>query len=317
MKNINPSSELTVGEMYETWKDDVNLVLVAGGAGLGKKIEVNKVQKLGLRMVETDIELEHGKIQVLGNSELSYFDKLSEPAKGMLAEVLTHQNVPCYIISKNITPPKELIDTCEQEGMPVFATEEHTGRLIGFLNSRLEERLAPFVTAHGLLMDIHGIGVLILGPSGIGKSESALDLILRGSKLVADDVVIVRKIGDKLVGDSPETIRYLMEVRGVGIINVKDMFGRASVLARREVELVVELVDWNDESEEFDRTGLSQKSFELIGVHLPYTMLPVQLGRNMATIIEVAVRNEILKSSGHSAGEQLEQIFESSEEENT
>ncbi|MBF8302386.1 MAG: hprK, partial [Candidatus Dadabacteria bacterium] len=155
-------------------------------------------------------------------------------------------------------------------------------------------------------IDIHGLGILILGKSGIGKSECALDLIIRGSKLVTDDVVEIRKVGtSKLIGSGPEIIRYLMEIRGVGIINIKDLFGTASVMDRREIDMVIELAHWDPDTD-YDRLGIDQNSFTVMEVDLPYLVLPVSSGRNMATIIEVAVRNQLLKSTGVYGAEKFE-----------
>lgn len=314
MKNIETKypTPLTVGEMYESWGAEFGLHLLAGRKGFLRIIGGERVHKPGLRMVETDIELEDGRIQALGSTELAYMAKLSEPAHSILCEVLTHQNVPCYIITTDLDASLDMVEIFEEHDMPLFVTKENTERLMELLSARMLYRLAPFVTIHGLLMDIRGLGVLILGKSGIGKSESALDLILKGEKLVADDVVIVRRMGEgRLVGTSPDTIRHLMEVRGVGIINVRDMFGPASVLEARDVELIIELVDQDDE-DEIDRTGLAQKHTEIIGIGLPHCLLPVRRGQNMSTIVEVAVRNQILKASGSTLGGDIEVIFEPS-----
>ncbi|HEX3037163.1 MAG TPA: HPr(Ser) kinase/phosphatase, partial [Thermodesulfobacteriota bacterium] len=200
-------------------------------------------------------------------------------------------------------------NACGKKEVPLFVTKLHAGKLISHLNAILEERLAPFVNIHGVLMDIHGLGVLILGKSGIGKSECALDLIIRGSKLIADDVVQVRKIDtSKLIGSGPSSIRHLMEIRGVGVINIKDLFGTASVLDRREIDMVIELDHWNPNME-YDRLGLNQQSYTIMELDLPYLILPVSPGRNTATIIEVAVRNQLLKSSGVNVSEELENRF--------
>jgi HPr kinase/phosphorylase len=296
MKGIKTGAPLEVGELYDVWTKELQIKIIAGQKGLGRKIRANRVQKPGLRMIEPEIQLEEGKIQILGRTEVSYFNKLSMHKQETTADILCSQDVPCFIVSKGLIPPEPFRAVCKDKQMPLFTTELHTGRLISTLNALLEERLAPFVTAHGVLMDIHGIGVLILGKSGIGKSECALDLILGGSKLVSDDVVEIRKVGNTLIGSGPEIIKHLMEIRGVGIINIKDLFGTSSVMDGREIDMVIELAQWNPDTE-YDRLGLDPKSYSIMEVDLPFLIIPVSPGRNTATIVEVAVRNQLLKSS--------------------
>jgi HPr kinase/phosphorylase len=298
MKGIKLGAPLEVRELLSIWGKELEIKVIAGENGLSRKIRSNRVQKPGLRMIEPNIQLEEGKIQILGRTEISYLNKFPPKDQIRISEILSSHDVPCFIISKGITPNELLIKACNENNMPLFMTELHTGRLISTLNGLLEERLAPFVTVHGVLMDIHGLGVLILGKSGIGKSECALDLILGGSKLVADDVVEIRKIGtSKLIGSGPDAIKHLMEIRGVGIINIKDLFGTASVMERREIDMVIELAHW-DPDRDYDRIGLDHNSYAVMEVELPYLVLPVSSGRNMATVIEVAVRNQLLKSTG-------------------
>lgn len=163
----------------------------------------------------------------------------------------------------------------------------------------------PFTTAHGVLLDVYGVGVLIIGKSGIGKSESALDLINSGSKLIADDIVEIRKTkSSRLTGIAPERIEHLMEIRGVGIINIKDLFGKASVMDRREIEMVIELVQWNPDTE-YDRLGVDVNTFSILDVELPYLQIPLTPGTNTATIIEVAARNQLLRQRGVNSAEKL------------
>jgi HPr kinase/phosphorylase len=298
MKDIKLGTHLEVRELYGVWGKELEIKIITGEDGLNRKIRSNRVQKPGLRLIEPNIQLEEGKIQILGRTEISYLNKVLPEEQVKISEILSSHDVPCFIISKGLTPYEFLINACNENDMPLFTTELYTGRLISTLNGILEERLAPFVNVHGVLLDIHGLGVLILGKSGIGKSECALDLILGGSKLVADDVVEIRKVGtSKLIGSGPGIIKHLMEIRGVGIINIKDLFGTASVMDRREIDMVIELAHWNLDTD-YDRLGLDQKTYTVIEVELPYLVLPVSSGRNMATIIEVAVRNQLLKSTG-------------------
>ncbi len=302
MQNIENLNALRVEELYKTWGKELQIDLIAGRKGLNREITSDRIQKPGLKLLDPDIILDMGTIQILGKTEISYFDKLKETEKLKVTQRLSSQNVPCLIISKELSPDRKLKMSCNKRNIPLFTTGLYTGKLISLLQDILEERLAPFATAHGVLMDIHRLGVLILGKSGIGKSECALDLINRGSKLISDDIVEIRKVGSsKLVGNGPERIKHLMEIRGVGIINIKDLFGTTSVMDRREIDMVIELVQW-DPNTEYDRLGLETSNYTILGIELPYLVIPVSPGRNTATIIEVAARNQLLKLSGvHSA----------------
>lgn len=306
MQGTKADTPLKIKEIHDVWGKELQIEIISGYEGLDREISSNRVQKPGLRMIEPDINLEEGKIQVLGKTEISYFDKLSIEEQKNIADVLTSQNIPCFIVSKGLPPPDLLKKSCQTKLMPLFTTELSTGKLISILNGILEERLAPFVSVHGVLIDIHRIGVLLLGKSGIGKSECALDLILRGSKLIADDVVEIRRVGtSKLIGSGPENIRHLMEIRGIGIVSIKDLFGMASVMDKREIDMVIELAQW-DTNTEYDRLGIDQKSYTIMEVELPHLVLPVSPGRNTATIVEVAVRNQLLRSSGICTAEELQ-----------
>jgi HPr kinase/phosphorylase len=303
MQRSNANTQFKVRELYKSWRNDLELNLVVGKKGFNRNIELARVQKPGLRMIEPHIQLEDGKIQIFGRTELNYFDKLTPGKQKNIADILSEKDIPCYIFSKGLNPPNLLKKAFEKKNVPLFVTDLYTGRLISTLNHILEERLAPFISKHGVLMDIHSLGVLILGKSGIGKSECALDLILRGSKLIADDIVEIRKIGiSKLIGSGPENIRHLMEIRGVGIVNIKDLFGNASVMDKREIDMLIELSQWDTEKD-YDRLGLDQRSYNLMDVEIPYLVIPVSPGRNTATVVEVAVRNQLIKKNDSSAVE--------------
>ncbi len=302
MRNFENVNALLVEELYKSWGKELEIELIAGRKGLSREIHSDRIQKPGLKLLDPDLKLEEGTIQILGKTEIAYFERLRELEKEKVTKILSSQDVPCFIISKELNPDQVLKASCNQRDIPLFTTRLYTGKLISLLQEILEVRLAPFATAHGVLMDIHRLGVLILGKSGIGKSECALDLINRGSKLISDDIVEIRKVGaSKLVGNGPERIKHLMEVRGVGIINIKDLFGTTSVMDKREIDMVIELVHWNSDTE-YDRLGLETSNYNILGVQLPHLVIPVSPGRNMATIIEVAARNQLLKMSGvHSA----------------
>lgn len=298
MKNSENSHSLSVGDFYGKFGEKLCLEPISGENGLGRRIISPSAKKPGLRMIEEKIELEQGNIQVLGRTEISYINGFPDKTQEKIISNLLSNDIPCYILSKGASPGKSLAEHFEKKGVPLFTTTLGTGRFITILNELLAEEFATCITVHGVLLDVHHTGVLILGKSGIGKSECAIDLIIQGSKLIADDVVEIRKIGSQtLVGVGPENIRYLVEVRGIGIVNIKDLFGTTCVMEKREIDMVIELHQWKSETE-YDRLGLDTKTYSILDIELPYIVLPVSPGRNMASVIDVAVRNQILKETG-------------------
>jgi HPr kinase/phosphorylase len=302
MKSFEEVKEPEVRELYRTWGKELRIEIIAGQKGLGRKITSAKTRKPRTGTISSQQKPAKGTIQILGRSELSHISALSAKGKQKYADDILTPETPCLILSKGLTPEEAFKNACQKTGTPLFITEHYTGKLISLLEGILKERLTPFVTAHGVLLDVYGIGVLILGRSGIGKSECALDLINRGSKLISDDIVEIKKsVSSKLFGNGPRQIKHLMEIRGVGIINIKDLFGTSSVIERREIDMVIELVQWSPDTD-YERLGLDVKTYPILGVELPYLQIPVSPGRNIATIIEVAARNQSLKHSGvHSA----------------
>ncbi len=298
MKNSENSYSLSVGDFYGKFGEKLCLEPVSGENGLERRIISPSAKKPGLRMIEEKIELESGNIQVLGRTEISYINGFPGGTQKKIISNLLSNDIPCFILSKGARPRKSLTEHFKKEGVPLFTTTLGTGKFITILNELLAEEFATRITVHGVLLDVHHTGVLILGKSGIGKSECAIDLIIQGSKLIADDVVEIRKIGSQtLVGVGPENIRYLVEVRGIGIVNIKDLFGTTCVMEKREIDMVIELHQWNSETE-YDRLGLDTKTYSILDIELPYIVLPVSPGRNMASVIDVAVRNQILKETG-------------------
>ena len=298
MQNSDKANTLRVEELLKSWGEKLEIEILAGEKGLERTISSDRIQKPGLKLLDSELTLDKGTVQILGKTENAYFDRLTTAEKMKVTGSLMSQDVPGFIVTRDLTPDKKLLEACEKHRIPLFSTKLYTGKLISMLQEILEVRLAPFATAHGVLMDIHRLGVLLLGKSGIGKSECALDLILRGSKLISDDIVEIRKVGPtRLVGNGPERIKHLMEIRGVGIINIKDLFGTTSVMEKREIDMVIELVQWNPDTE-YDRLGIETGTYNILGIDLPHLVIPVSPGRNTATIIEVAARNQLLKQSG-------------------
>ncbi len=301
MKKLETSFSLTVRDFYEKFQERLLLESLVEEKGFEKRIISPRVKKPGLRIIEKEIELENGNIQVLGRTEISYIRKFALQKQKEIVRSILSNDVPCFILSKGSYPEKSFVKYFEKNHLPLFVTPLSTGKLITVLNEVLAEEFATQITVHGVLLDIHHTGVLILGKSGIGKSECAIDLVIQGSKLIADDVVEIRKIGSRnLVGTGPKNIRYLVEVRGIGIVNIKDLFGTTCVMEKREIDMVIELDHWSPEKE-YERLGIDTKTYSILDVDLPYTVLPVSPGRNMASVIDVAVRNQILKKSGKTA----------------
>lgn len=287
--------------MEQLVKDDefeMGLTLLAGAQGVGRLVDHDKIQKPGLAFTGYTEFLKSRRVQVLGNAEMGYLYTLTPEERARACNLLTQKKVACVIVTKGLKIPEELRSSCEETQTPLLATRLLSSQLISKLQAFLEDKLAPQSSLHGVLVDVFGIGVLILGRSGVGKSEAALDLIMRHHRLVADDVVEIKRKGDVLFGSGSDLIKHHMEIRGLGILNIKDLFGVASVRDRKRIELVVELVEWSDEAE-YDRIGIEERTYTILDVDIPLLTVPVRPGRNMTSIIEVAARNQLLKLQGH------------------
>lgn len=284
--------------------ESLGLTLVAGADGLENLVERARIQKPGLALVGFLEYIHPGRVQVLGRSEIAFLSERAPAERARIAAQLCRQGVTCFVITGSRPVLPELAAAAEEHKVPLLRTELPSSVLIERLTRYLEDRLAPRAIVHGVLMDIYGLGVLMLGDSGVGKSECALELVVRGHRLVSDDVVEIRRRGDVLVGTGPELTRYHMELRGVGIINVKDLFGVAAVRMTKFVEYVLKLDPWRP-GKEYDRLGLDEKGYEILGITLPYVEMPVGPGRNLAVLIEVAARNHMLKLKGFHPARQL------------
>jgi HPr kinase/phosphorylase len=286
---------------------DLGLTLVTGGQGLGRTIDEPRVQKPGLAFTGYAEFLHERRVQILGNAEMSYLRTQTPEGREKALGFITQRSLACVVVSKGLAIPEELRKACEESGTPLMQTRLLTSTAIGRIQAFLDEKLAPQTALHGVLVDVFGVGVLILGKSGIGKSECALDLIMRNHRLVADDVVDIKRKGpDVVFGSGSEIIKHHMEVRGLGILNIKDLFGVAAVRERKRIELVVELVMWSD-GEEYDRLGIDERTYNILGVEIPMITVPVRPGRNMTSIIEVAARNQLLKYQGHHSAWQFQE----------
>jgi len=297
---------IPVIKFFRDNETNLKLTLRAGNAGLGKKILIPCIQKPGLALAGDTKALYSGRIQVLGRQEINFFNSQSKDKRKEVCSSISKIDVTCFMLTGNDEPPKEIISLCEKSKIPLFISGLTTSTLINRVSRYLEDALMASTTIHGVLMDVFGIGVLIAGKSGIGKSELALDLVLRGHRLVADDIVNIKKRPPStLYGTGSEIIKYHMEIRGLGIINIRDLFGISAVRDHKIIELVAELNDW-DPSAEYDRLGLEDKKFPLLDVRLPLVQIPVRPGRNLAAIIEVASRNHLLKLQGHHSAREFQ-----------
>jgi HPr kinase/phosphorylase len=281
------------------------LELLAGGDGLDRVITSPHIQKTGLALAGFHEYLKAGRVLIFGESEIRYLESLAVAERLASLRLALTLDFPCVLITGGFTPPVEVVIEAERARVPVLKTTTPTPTAIAKLASILEDSLAERTIIHGVLMDVLGLGVLIAGESGIGKSECALDLIVRGHRLVADDTVELRRRQEAiLIGTCPELTRHHMELRGLGVINVKELFGIASTRSSKRVELVVQLERW-DSTREYERLGLDDAFYEILGLRVPLIRMPVAPGRNIAILIEVAARNQLLRSRGHNAAQIL------------
>lgn len=244
--------------------------------------------------------------QVVGLSEMAYLESLPDEVRRERLEAYFSYPLPCVILCRGMKPTDDMLELAATHDVALLSTEQVTTRFFGNAMHYLNQCLAPRATLHGVLVDVFGVGVLITGESGVGKSEAALELVKRGHQLVADDVVDVCKVNDKrLTGESPETVRHFMEIRGIGIIDIKAMYGVGAVLMSKSIDLVIHLEPWK-EKKTYDRLGLSDDFTTIMDVRIPRVVLPVRPGRNLAIIIEVAARNFSLKHMGYSAAKELD-----------
>ncbi len=287
----------------------LHLELLAGKEGLGKKLTIPRIQKPGLALTGDTTNLHPGRLQIFGRAEMKYIASLTPAKRRKIVERLFAVDIACIIVTRGAEVPRPLITVCNKHDVPLMRTKLLTSTFVNRATRFLEESLAATTCLHGVLLDVFGVGVLIIGKSGIGKSECALDLVLRGHRLVADDIVNIRKRPPStLVGGGSEIIKHHMEIRGLGIINIRDLFGISAVRDRKVVEIVVELSEWDPEIE-YDRLGIDEQRHNILDVSLPLIQIPVRPGRNLSAIIEVAARNHLLKLGGHhSAREFQEQL---------
>jgi HPr kinase/phosphorylase len=286
---------------------DFDLEVICGWDQLNREVAVSDLYRPGLELAGFFTFHPTERLQLLGKTELSFIEGLSGEERKERFDRLCDSRIPCFIVTRNFEVPKELIQAAEKKKIPILRTPVATTRFGSKLTNYLEKHLAPMTTIHGVLVDVYGIGVLITGSSGIGKSETALELVKRGHRLVADDAVEIQQTEEgELIGYAPKLIRYLLEIRGLGIINVMTLFGAGAVRDKKKISLAIHLEAWQ-EKQQYDRLGLDEEKIRIIDTELPLLIIPVRPGRNLAVIIEVAAMNFRLKRMGYHAAQQFVQ----------
>ena len=309
---------ITVAHLLGEPRLSAMMKLVAGNDGVNRMLNHPRVQKPGLALVGHTHGVVPARVQILGETEITYLEGLSPNEQVRRAAGLFEIGLSLVVVTRGVEPPAALLQAAQETATPLVVAELRSSRTIQAIHAVLDSLLAPSETRQGVLMDVHGIGTLLLGPSGIGKSECALFLVERGHRLVADDQVILSLLpSEQIVGRAPPLLRNHLELRGIGIINVRDLFGANAVRAEKTVQLVVELCPWDSE-EPFDRLGLDDSALEILGLSISMLRIPVRPGRNMAVILEVAARNHILKAAGqHGAQKFIQSLMEEVEDPDT
>jgi HPr kinase/phosphorylase len=295
----------TVQNLFDSYKQKIGLELLAGKQGLSRRIKVPEVHRPGLSLSGYLKDYTGQRVLVFGNVEISYLRDLDKETRlERLKKILTSQT-PAIVMGGRYQAPKDLIAFCDQQEIPLFRSSMTTMALLNKMTFLLNEEFSPSMTCHGTLVDAFGVGVLIQGDSSVGKSEAALGLIERGHRLISDDVVKVRlREGAYLDGSGPELTRHLMEIRGIGIINVAHLYGAVCVRDEKKVDIVVKLEEWDDKRF-YDRIGLDEKYCDILGIKVPYHVLPVKPGRDVVLLLETIVLNHRLKEMGYNSAKEF------------
>lgn len=285
--------------------EDLQLEIVYGAKDMEKvKITGSEINRPGLQLADYFDRFAYERLQIIGNVEWHYLNNMSKEVRYDRFDKMFHYPIPALIISRDLKVFPEIMDLAKEHNITILRTPLPTTKFINALINYLDYMLAPQTTVHGVLIEVYGMGILIIGKSGVGKSETALELIKRGHRLIADDAVEIKRVEDELRGEAPELIRHFMEIRGIGIIDIERLYGVGAVKKNEFIDLVIELEFW-DEKKEYDRIGLDEAYIELLGVKVPKLVIPVRPGRNIAMIVEVAARNTRQKKLGYNAAEEL------------
>ena len=294
-------SELVADEEY-----GMQLEYLGKPEGRNGRITETHVHKLGLLLTGVKVTVHPSRIQLLGSTENTYLKHLTPSERGGIADFLVHRGVRCIVITQKIKVPREFIDSLREGGVSLLNTPLSSDDFMRRATNFLMDKLAMRISTHGVLVDVLGVGVLLIGKGGIGKSECALDLVHRGHRLVADDLVELVMWRQSIVGYCSPIIKHHMEIRGLGIINIRDLYGIAAVRERKRVDLVIELIKWAPDLK-LDPLGVDEDKYKVLDMELPHIKLPVLPGKNLSVIVEVAARNHLLKIDGHDSAKEFQE----------
>ena len=295
---MNTPPRVTLQEIFFEQGEALKMRLITGKHGLHRYIDHPRLQKPSLAFAGFLEHLSDYRLQIIGQTELHYLNTQSPKRQKKVVDAVFDLRLAGVVLTRSVTPPAMILEAAKRTDTPLFVSELSSSHFMTDMMLYLSRKLAPSTWQHGVFVDIHGVGVLLTGKSGVGKSEIALELVSRGHRLIADDVVeFVRAAADVLVGHSPEALRYHMELRGLGVINIRDLYGAAAITDTKRLSLVIELVSWQDIAH--DEPMVSQQaSINIHDVTIPYIRIPIRPGRSLAVIIEVATRNQLLKQRG-------------------
>jgi HPr kinase/phosphorylase len=303
---VKSVASITNGQFYERHATSLSLELLGDGVGFDRPISEPAINRPGLAIAGFFSYFASKRIQVFGNSEISYLRKLSETMRNDRFRKLCECDIPCIVVARGLTLDPALVKIANEHQVPVFLTSLVTMQFLNTATIRLETDFAPSVTLHGCMVDMRGVGILMLGSSGAGKSETSVGLIERGASLVADDMVRIRKIGSELIANSPDLSRGYLEIRGIGIINVANLYGLASIRPEKRLDLVVTLRPYVDLNE-VDRLGLQKKTYEILGQQISHVEIPVAPGRDTARMVTIAALDQQLRHLGYNMADEFNQ----------
>jgi len=295
---LQSENRISVAELLKLQGEAMQMEILTGGEGLDRYINHSRLQKPSLAFAGFTENLRQHRLQVIGKTELHYLATKPEKEQQAVVDNVFDMELPAFVVTRGEQPPACIIHAAKRTNTPLIVSQLSSTPFVTNMTMFLSHELAPSIYQHGVYIDVFGIGVILLGQSGVGKSEIALELITRGHRLIADDMVeLVREGPDVLVGKSPEALRYHMEIRGVGILNIRDLFGAAALTDTKRVRLVVELIPWKQLYEQ-EHVLMKKQDIELNGVHLPKVQIPIRPGRSLAVLVEVAARDQLLKQRG-------------------
>lgn len=303
-------SSITVGFLFDSNKQRLQLTSLTGDMGFAKEIKDKDIHRPGLALAGYVQLFRYDRIQIFGNTEMRYLEQLTGPRRLNSLQTLFQFEIPCIVVTSENKVEDKFIGLAREHQVPVFLSKFETTKFVYFLSDFLDDQFAPQTVVHGSFVDVYGIGLLLIGRSGIGKSEIALDLVERGHRLVADDVVMVTRKGEGiLMGSGTDLVKHFMEIRGLGLIDVRSMFGIRAIRFQKRVELVIELMEWRPD-EDYTRTGLDEDGLNMLDVQIPHVQLPIFPGKNVTVICEVIALNYLLKHYGYDAANEFTKRLE-------